>query len=135
MRLNQLKSRTRVLFFFSLLTLFPDRLTALQGQAQKKAETPPASSLCTQESALEIIKQQMDATRTFDNRVQRIAVLIATADLLWPYQTDKARATFTEAFDLGGQEFKEKGDEVKVVTPGGTKTFELVKLSTIHDAD
>jgi transcription elongation factor GreA len=30
---------------------------------------------------------------------------------------------------------KEEGDEVKVVSPGGTKTFELVKLTTIHDAD
>jgi transcription elongation GreA/GreB family factor len=30
---------------------------------------------------------------------------------------------------------KEEGDEVKVVTPAGTKTFELLKLTTIHDAD
>jgi transcription elongation factor GreA len=29
---------------------------------------------------------------------------------------------------------KEEGDEVKVVTPSGSKTFELVKLVTIHDA-
>ena len=28
---------------------------------------------------------------------------------------------------------KEEGDEIKVVTPGGNKTFELVKLTTIHD--
>ena len=28
---------------------------------------------------------------------------------------------------------KEEGDEVKVVTPNGSKTFELVKLVTIHD--
>jgi hypothetical protein len=52
----------------------------------------------------------MDATKTFDDRVQRIAVLVSTADLLWPYQQEKARATFTEAFDLGEQEFKERGD-------------------------
>src|SRR6185295_17044130 len=82
-------------------------------QSPKKAETIPASSLCRLESALEIIQQQMDLTKTFDDRVQRIAVLITTADLLWPYQNDKARAAFTEAFDLGTQEFKEKGDEVR----------------------
>jgi len=30
---------------------------------------------------------------------------------------------------------KEEGDDVKVVTPVGTRNFELVKLITIHDAD
>ena len=30
---------------------------------------------------------------------------------------------------------KEEGDDIKVVTPGGSKNFELVKLITIHDAD
>jgi hypothetical protein len=80
--------------------------------AQKKTEAAPASSFCNQESALEIITQQLDATKTFDDRVQRIAVLLSTADLLWPYQQEKARATFTEAFDLGEQEFKDKGDVI-----------------------
>jgi transcription elongation factor GreA len=28
---------------------------------------------------------------------------------------------------------KEEGDEIKVVTPGGARQFELVKLTTIHD--
>ena len=61
---------------------------------------------------MEIIAQQMDATKTFDDRVQRIAVLVSTADLLWPYHQEKARAAFTEAFDLGEQEFKERGDVI-----------------------
>ena len=28
---------------------------------------------------------------------------------------------------------KEEGDEIKVDTPNGNKTFELIKLITIHD--
>jgi hypothetical protein len=80
--------------------------------AQKKTEAAPVSSFCNQESALEIITQQLDDTKTFDDRVQRIAVLVSTADLLWPYQQEKARATFTEAYDLGEQEFKDKGDVI-----------------------
>jgi transcription elongation factor GreA len=28
---------------------------------------------------------------------------------------------------------KEEGDEVKVVTPNGTRAFEITKLATIHD--
>ena len=30
--------------------------------------------------------------------------------------------------------YKSEGDEIKVVTPAGTKHFELIKLVTIHDA-
>ena len=30
---------------------------------------------------------------------------------------------------------KEEGDEIRVVTPGGAREFELVKLTTIHDDD
>lgn len=111
MKPNQLKFRTPILFFF-LFTVFASCLTIAQGQGQKKPEIPPASSLCTQESALEIITQQLDASKTFDARVQRIAVLLLTSDLLWPYQQEKARTAFTEAFDLAAQEFKEKGDEI-----------------------
>jgi hypothetical protein len=108
---NLLKFRTLVLFVF-VFAVFASGLTTLQVQGQKKPELPPASSLCNQESALEIITQQLDVTRTFDARVQRIAVLILASDLLWTYQQDKARAAFTEAFDLAVQDFKEKGDEV-----------------------
>jgi transcription elongation factor GreA len=28
---------------------------------------------------------------------------------------------------------KEEGDEINVVTPNGPRTFELIKLTTIHD--
>src|SRR5687768_2950368 len=108
-RTTQLKTRTTVFLFATLFAAFAGILITAHGQVQKKVESAPASSLCNQESALEIIKQQMDVTRTFDDRVQRIAVLITTADLLWPYQNDQARVTFTEAFDLGTQEFKERG--------------------------
>jgi len=112
-RSTRLKTSTSVVLFACLFAGFAGSLITTKGQAQKKVETAPASSLCNQESALEIIQQQMDSTKTFDDRVQRIAVLILTADLIWPYQKEKARATFTEAFDLGAQEFKEKGDEIR----------------------
>ncbi len=58
------------------------------------------SPLCTRENALEMVKQQIEATKNFNNTIQRIAVLIRAADLLWPYQQDKARTVFNEAFEL-----------------------------------
>jgi hypothetical protein len=80
--------------------------------AQEKAQTPASPSSCSRDTALEIIEQQIGATRTFDDSVQRITVLIRAADLLWALQQKKSRAAYTEAFDLAVQNFKEKGDEV-----------------------
>lgn len=81
--------------------------------AQSAASATMASSLCSRENALEIIQQQAALTRTFNDPVQRIAVLDRAADMLWPYMPDKARATFTEAFDLATQNFKETEDRPK----------------------
>ena len=77
--------------------------------AQKK----PVSSLCTRDNALDTAKQQILITRTFDNPVHRITVLLRAADLLWPYDQEKSLAAFMEAFDLAVQNFKEKGDQTE----------------------
>jgi len=79
-------------------------------QAQKKAPAA-SSSLCTQDYAVDTTKQQILLTRTFDNPVHRITVLIRAADLLWTYDQEKALAAFMEAFDLAVQNFKENGDQ------------------------
>ena len=47
-----------------------------------------------------MIRQQAEVAKTLENSVQRIAVLIRAADLLWSYQQKQARAVFTEAFDV-----------------------------------
>ena len=57
------------------------------------------SPLCTQDNALETIRQQVELAKTF-NTTQRIAALIRAADLLWPYEQNKARAAFTQAFEI-----------------------------------
>lgn len=82
------------------------------GQAQKK---PPVanSALCTRNIALDNAKQQILFSRTFDQPALRIAVLLRAADLIWPYEPDKASAAFMEAFDLAVQDFKENGDQLK----------------------
>ena len=81
--------------------------------AQKKQTTSP---LCTRDNAVDTTKQQILFTRTFDNAVPRIAVLIRAADLLWPHEQDKALAAFMEAFELAVQKYKEAGDEVRRVS-------------------
>ncbi len=86
--------------------------SATDGQAQKKPSVE-TSSFCTRDNAVDTAKQQILMSRTFDNPVQRIAVLLRAADLLWPHEQEKAMAAFMEAFDLAVQNFKAHGDEIR----------------------
>lgn len=49
--------------------------------------------------------------------MQRIGVLIRAADLLWPFQQDRARTVFSEAFEVAVQQEKEKLEQSKGVQP------------------
>ena len=95
---------TRLAILISLLVYLTFPINA-----QKKT----VSSLCTPENALDTTKQQILITRTFDNPVHRITVLLRAADLLWPHDQEKSLAAFMEAFDLAVQNFKEKGDQTE----------------------
>ncbi|HKG60128.1 MAG TPA: hypothetical protein VKB05_10215 [Pyrinomonadaceae bacterium] len=95
---------TRLTLLISLLICLASPINA-----QKK----PLSSLCTRDNALDTAKQQILITRTFDNPVHRITVLLRAADLLWPHDQEKSLAAFMEAFDLAVQNFKEKGDQIQ----------------------
>jgi hypothetical protein len=81
-------------------------------QAQKKPAVE-TSSLCTRDYAIDTAKQQILLSRTFENAVQRIAVVLRAADLLWPHEQDRAMAAFMEALDLAVQNFKENGDQTR----------------------
>ncbi len=95
-----------------LLTLCLVPTAQAQAQAQKKpgVETSP---LCTRDNAIDTAKQQILLSRTFDNAVQRIAVVLRAADLLWPHDQERAMAAFMEALDLAIQNFKENGDQTR----------------------
>jgi len=80
--------------------------------AQAKAAPAANSPLCTRVNALEMIEQQIDLTRTYDDTTRRITVLIRAADLLWPYQQDSSRAVFKNAFELAVEHEKE-GDQTR----------------------
>ena len=62
------------------------------------------------------------------------AVLIY--QLVMPEDADAEKGMISTASPIGRAILnREEGDDVKVVSPGGTKSFELVKLITIHDAE
>jgi len=106
--------------------------------AQEKIQAPAPPSSCSRENALEIIQQHIDATKTFDNDVRRIAVLLRAADLIWPYQQEKGRATFTDAFDVATRNFKEKGDkpfnEGRLVIQGPDQRYTVITAIAKHDS-
>src|SRR5260370_4342776 len=104
------------LLAFVIAILSTSALLNSTALAQKKDVPPPRSSLCTQGYAVDTIQQTAVSTRTFDNAVQRITVLLRTADLLWPYRQAKALAEFMEAFDLAVKNFKASGEELRPVS-------------------
>ena len=61
---------------------------------------------------------------------------VVVYQLVMPEDADAEKGMISTASPIGRAILnKEEGDEVKVVTPGGNKSFELIKLVTIHDAD
>jgi transcription elongation factor GreA len=56
--------------------------------------------------------------------------------LVMPEDADAAKGLISTTSPLGRAFLnREEGDSVKVVTPGGNREFEIVKLLTIHDED
>ena len=114
---NSLRSRTcknypgREIAINLLLAVCTLAVIPREVLAQSKPAGSGKSPLCNRDNAVEMIKQQIDLTKTFKNSIQRITVLIRAADVLWPYAQDRARAVFTEAFDLAAE--NEKDNEQK----------------------
>jgi transcription elongation factor GreA len=54
--------------------------------------------------------------------------------LVMPEEADAEKGMISTSSPIGRAILnKEEGDEIKVTTPVGKRTFELIKLSTIHD--
>src|ERR1044071_5764330 len=96
----------RILIYLPLCIAFLFGSTAAQDKPPKIA--PPVSS-CSRDGALDIVQRQIDLSKTIDNDAKRIALDLRAADLMWPAAQDKARATFSDAFDIAARLFKEKG--------------------------
>jgi transcription elongation factor GreA len=54
--------------------------------------------------------------------------------LVMPEEADAEKGLISTSSPIGRAILnKEEGDEIKVTTPNGLRTFELLKVSTIHD--
>lgn len=78
-----------------------------------KSTSANHSALCTYDSAVQMALQQINAAKTIDDPVQRVSILVRGADLLWPYERQKSRTAFVEAFAFAKEAFKKYGDAPK----------------------
>jgi transcription elongation factor GreA len=54
--------------------------------------------------------------------------------LVMPEESDAEKGLISTSSPIGRAILnKEEGDEINVVTPGGRRSFELIRLTTIHD--
>ena len=68
-------------------------------------------------------------------QLREAAGTVATFKLVMPEDADPARGMISTASPIGQALVgKEVGDEVQVPTPSGLREFEVIKLTTIHDA-
>jgi tetratricopeptide (TPR) repeat protein len=119
------------------LLLVAGSLSGITFGQEKSPVIPAPTSSCSRDNALEIIQQQIEVTKTFDDPVQRIAVLIRAADLLWNFRPNKSRAALTEAFDLAVQTFKLKGVvpeyDGKMLIGAVDHRYEVISAIAKHD--
>ena len=120
------------LVFLQLIPVCP-----VLAQAQPKPAGAAKSALCNRVNALELIKQQAEAVKSYNNASRQITVLVRAADLLWPYEQRKARAVFTEAFDLAIANEKEKASTTSpsVIVRMQTPDQRYVVISAIAKRD
>jgi uncharacterized protein YidB (DUF937 family) len=117
-------------------------LVSIQSVAQNKDQSKDQSaalrsSSCKRENALATVRQQIDFSKTFDDDVARITVLVRAADLIWAFEEKQARAAYTDAFDLAVRNFKEKGDapvrEGKVFIGTPDQRYKVITAISGHD--
>jgi len=97
----------------SFLLLLALMLVARHGSAQvipkqQKQLDPAASSLCTRDNGLEIVRQQVAANKLLDDVSQRIALMVRAADLLWVADERTARDVFNGALRLAQDDYEEQ---------------------------
>ena len=108
-------------------------IAALNASQTVFSQSKVKSSLCTSANSVETIREQIEASRTFDDNRQRLRVLLRSADLLWPYRRPAARAAFAEAFELANLNLKNK--DPKKENPASAPDQRYLVISAIAKRD
>ena len=85
--------------------------TAGNCHAQKGTPPSASSTLCDNANAVSLIREQIQISKSFENSIQRISVLIRAADLLWKLREAEARNAFADALEIAKRDYKDRGDK------------------------
>lgn len=92
----------------------------LTASLQTAAQTVPINqqdaqntgpSQCSRANGLEMIRQQVAASKLIDDTSQRITVMLRAADVIWVWDAETARTTFKDAFDIASDDYQEKSKQ------------------------
>ncbi|MEJ7713826.1 MAG: hypothetical protein WKF84_29265 [Pyrinomonadaceae bacterium] len=85
----------------------------------KKASAvePPVAARCDRERALSLIDEQLDELKIFEQRRERISLLVKAAEILWAFDEERSRGILKQAFELAS-DFVIKGSERAAANSG-----------------
>ena len=75
---------------------------------QQKEAQNTGPSTCTHAGGLDMVRQQVAASKLIDDTSQRISVMLRAADLIWVWDADTSRSTFKDALDIATDDYQEK---------------------------
>lgn len=106
--------------------------------AQNETPSSASSTLCDNANAVSLIHEQIQISKTFDNAIARISVLIRAGDLLWKHRETEARNAFAEALEIAKRDYKERGDkptrEGRLAVSGVDQRYRVISAIAKRDS-
>lgn len=81
-----------------------------QEENQQKDAQSTSPSECGRASGLEMLRQQIAASKLIDDTSQRISVMLRAADLIWVWDEDTSRSSFKAALDIANDDYQQKSE-------------------------
>ncbi len=95
----------RFLILVLVLQVANISVPAQRGEAACGTQNQQPVPACDRIRALGLVQQVADDARSIEKASARVATTTRIADLLWTHDQPKARALFTEAYEVAAQDF------------------------------
>ncbi|MBA2503582.1 MAG: hypothetical protein H0V27_11940 [Pyrinomonadaceae bacterium] len=103
----------RFLILVLVLQVANISVPAQRGEAACGTQNQQPVPACDRIRALGLVQQVADDARSIEKASARVATTTRIADLLWTHDQPKARALFTEAYEVAAQDFAKQGDAMR----------------------
>ncbi len=99
----------KFLILILMLQVVNISVPAQQGEAAGGKQTQQTVPACDRIRARGLLQQVADDARSIEKASARVRTTTRIADLLWTHDQPKARALFTEAYDVAAEDFTQNG--------------------------